>query len=102
MVTTMTTLEYMEKQLQKHRLNYVRESERGVHEGQLQDIQRKINHYEAAVDALKNIVNVEHGHWIRQDDTFARFMCDNCNARNYSMRYDYCSNCGAKMDGDKS
>jgi hypothetical protein len=49
----MTALEYMEKQLQKHRLNYERESARGVPEEQLRNIEKKIGYYEAAVDALK-------------------------------------------------
>jgi hypothetical protein len=49
----MTALEYMEKQLKKHRANYERESARGVHEKVLNDILMKIGYYEAAVQALK-------------------------------------------------
>ena len=51
----MTALEYMEKQVQKHRMNYDRESARGVPEEMLHNIQAKINHYEAAVEALKKV-----------------------------------------------
>lgn len=49
----MTALEYMEKQVEKHRVNYNREVLRGVPEEMLQNIRLKIGYYEAAVDALK-------------------------------------------------
>lgn len=49
----MTALEYMEKQAQKHRINYNREILRGVPEEVLQNIRLKIGYYEAAVEALK-------------------------------------------------
>ena len=49
----MTALEYMEKQLHKHRRNYLQESNRGVPEEMLQSILAKIGYYEAAVEALK-------------------------------------------------
>lgn len=59
MVTAMTALEYMEKQLQKHRNNYDCELLRGVPEEMLQNIGRKVGYYEAAVDALKMSAYVE-------------------------------------------
>ena len=49
----MTALEYMEKQLHKHQMNYKRESARGVFEEMLENIQKKIGYYEAAVKALR-------------------------------------------------
>ena len=49
----MAALEYMEKQLQKHRLNYDRELLRGVSEEMLYNIALKISYYKAAVDALR-------------------------------------------------
>jgi hypothetical protein len=49
----LTAIEYMEKQVQKHRLNYKRESERGVPEEMLRNMEKKIGYYEAAVDALR-------------------------------------------------
>ena len=49
----MTPLEYMEKQLQKHRRNYEFRSVGGTPEKMLNDILEKIRHYEAAVEALK-------------------------------------------------
>lgn len=48
----MTALEYMEKQLQKHRLNYDRELKRGATEDMLFNIALKCRYYKAAVDAL--------------------------------------------------
>ena len=48
----MTALEYMEKQVEKHRINYNREVLRGVPDEMLQNIQLKIGYYEAAVEAL--------------------------------------------------
>ena len=53
----MTALEYMEKQAQKHRINYNREVLRGVPEEMLQNIMAKISHYEAAVEALEKVVS---------------------------------------------
>lgn len=49
----MTALEYMQKQVHKHRMNYKRESARGVSEEMLNNIEKKIGYYEAAVNALK-------------------------------------------------
>lgn len=49
----MTAIEYMEKQVQKHRLNHRCESERGVPEEMLCNIEKKIGYYEAAVEALR-------------------------------------------------
>lgn len=49
----MTPLEYMEKQVQKHRRNYEKEDARGVPTKMLRDILFKLYCYEAAVEALK-------------------------------------------------
>ena len=51
----MTTLEYMERQVKKHQINYERETARHVPEEMLHNIQAKINHYQAAVEALKKV-----------------------------------------------
>ena len=51
----MTALEYMTKQLNKHRLNLERESKRGVPEEMLLNIEAKIGYYAEAVDALKGV-----------------------------------------------
>lgn len=50
---TMTALEYMEKQVQKHRRNYEKEAERGCPATMMHDILMKIHYYEVAVEALK-------------------------------------------------
>lgn len=52
----MTTLEYMERQIKKHKSTYSRESERNVPEEQLRNIEQKITHYEEAIEALKRIM----------------------------------------------
>ena len=49
----MTPLEYMERQLHKHELNYEREANRGVPHAMLENIEAKIGYYEAAVKALR-------------------------------------------------
>lgn len=36
--------------------------------------------------------------WIVQDDTFTRFECSGCHTKNHHTRWDYCPNCGAKME----
>lgn len=49
----MTTLEYMEKQLSKHKMNYQRESEHGASEEVLANISKKIGYYSVVVELLK-------------------------------------------------
>lgn len=57
----MTALEYMKKQLTKHKANYIRESNRGVSEKMLIDIQAKTSYYEQAVEALKLVEKIKGG-----------------------------------------
>ena len=52
----MTALEYMERQLVKHRQNYLREADRKVPEEMLNNIRKKIGYYEEAVEALRRDV----------------------------------------------
>lgn len=49
----MTALEYFEKQLIKNQQNYDIEEKRGAPEEMLNNIDKKIRYYQAAVDALK-------------------------------------------------
>ena len=49
----MTALEYMEKQVQKHRQNLARENVRCAPLEVLQNIEKKISYYEQAVEALR-------------------------------------------------
>lgn len=51
----MTALDYMERQAQKHRLNFDREFAREVPEEMLENIRKKIGYYEAAVEALREV-----------------------------------------------
>lgn len=48
----MTTLEYMERQVQKHTRNFEREVMRGAPEEVLRNIALKIGYYEEAVEVL--------------------------------------------------
>lgn len=57
---TMTALEYMEKQLQKHRLNYDRELKRGATVDMLFNIALKCSHYWNAVEALRERENNDY------------------------------------------
>lgn len=47
------------------------------------------------IDAIK----VVHAKWIVQDAGITHFMCSSCKAPNYPQRFNYCPDCGAKMDG---
>ena len=49
----MTSLEYMEKQVEKHRANFQMEALRNAPAEQLQNIREKIWHYQQAVEALR-------------------------------------------------
>ena len=60
---TMTALEYMEKQVEKHRQNLARENVRCAPLEVIQNIEKKISYYEQAVEALRmeNILLNESG-----------------------------------------
>lgn len=49
----MTALEYMERQIVKHRLNHEQAFARNAPEEQLANIRAKIGYYEAAAEALR-------------------------------------------------
>lgn len=55
----MTTLEYMKRQLEKHRDTYCREVKWNAPEEQLHNIERKIKHYEEAIAALEKMIRKE-------------------------------------------
>ena len=52
---TMTALEYMEKQLQKNRQNFIREFDRKAPAEVLENIKLKVGYYEDAVEALRKV-----------------------------------------------
>lgn len=56
----MTTLEFMGKQLMKHRADYERESKRGASEEILRNIDEKIYHYQTVI-LLLNERMIEDG-----------------------------------------
>lgn len=111
----MTALEYMIKQLNKHRLNLERETKRGVPEEMLRNIEAKIGYYEAAIEALKvvadGVVEVRHGEWIlKRTGRYGQFQawCTACGQKKNGIGgiasnqvKPYCPNCGAKMDGKR-
>ena len=49
----MTTLEFMEKELEKHKQNLVRQHERNAPQGDLENIAIKICHYEKVCELLR-------------------------------------------------
>lgn len=70
---------------------------------------------DTALDVLKMVakwieeaptVKVVHGHWIFHKVTIwglwdkSFYECSNCGSRNPLFNFNYCPNCGAKMDGD--
>ena len=46
-------------------------------------------------------VEVVHGRWIDAREYCGDFMCSNCDALYGTNKFNYCPNCGAKMDGEK-
>lgn len=42
-------------------------------------------------------VPVVRGEWLRQDETFTRFMCSQCGSKNHAGYENFCPNCGADM-----
>lgn len=53
----MTTLEYMERQLSKHKMNYQRAFDNGSPQNQLDNIADKIRYYQDAVDAIRAVID---------------------------------------------
>lgn len=42
---------------------------------------------------------VRHGRWIDAREYCGDYMCSNCEALYGTNKFNYCPNCGAKMDG---
>lgn len=58
-------------------------------------------HIRKCLDDLENYQDTminSKGHWINQDNTYTRFQCSSCHASNYSIRSNYCPNCGIEME----
>ena len=58
----MTAIEFMEKMLRKHQLDFKQQSERGANGAVLDNIQAKINYYEQAIEALKFVSKIKEYH----------------------------------------
>ena len=50
-------------------------------------------------DVVKVFVPVRHGRWIDAREYCGDYMCSNCEALYGTNKFNYCPNCGAKMDG---
>ena len=46
-----------------------------------------------------DVVPVRHGRWIDTREYCGDYMCSNCEALYGTNKFNYCPNCGAKMDG---
>ena len=69
-----------------------------------------INDFENVIDAVPtaDVVPIRHGRWISLDDYFEDAQCSecgdalvigDCSFNDFCECYNYCPNCGAKMDG---
>lgn len=54
------------------------------------------------VDAIPaaDVAPVRHGRWIDAREYCGDYMCSNCEALYGTNKFNYCPNCGARMDGD--
>ena len=61
-------------------------------------------YYHALSEAISSLKNNRHGHWIDhqyKEFPIGRYWCSVCGAK-HDMEWDYCPNCGAKMDEEKN
>lgn len=91
---TSTVEEYMQKQLDKHIQSYDREKARGVPVKMLENIQKKVFYYGAAIGALQVARNIVYCHeccYCGDED-----MCPMLSLMQYTDEMDYCSR-GVKL-----
>ena len=96
----MTALEYMEKQVQKNRQNFIREFDRKAPQEVLENIKLKISYYEDAVKALRNNEADRCGHWITDKRTGICY-CSECLVSG-SPHWKRCPVCETKMDKNEN
>ena len=48
-----------------------------------------------------DVVEVRHGEWKQASEKYPRYVCTSCNHLFNNKNYNYCPNCGAKMDGKR-
>ncbi len=55
----------------------------------------------SAINSVPNadVAPVRHGRWIGAREYCGDYMCSNCEALYGTNKFNYCPNCGAKMDG---
>ena len=63
-----------------------------------------INGIETVLEYAENlpaadVAPVSHGRWIDAREYCGDYMCSNCEALYGTNKFNYCPNCGAKMDG---
>lgn len=46
-----------------------------------------------------DVTPIRHGRWIDAREYCGDYMCSNCEALYGTNKFNYCPNCGAKMDG---
>ena len=63
----------------------------------LHEIMPQVIDDEPTVDA----VEVVHARWVDVKELCGDYMCSNCDALYGTNKFNYCPNCGAKMDGER-
>ena len=95
----MTALEYMEKQIQQHRISHIQAVDRNAPEEMLENIRRKIGYYEKAVEALlvAEVVRCKDCKYWHDFDGFMN--CRSINGLDTAWADDFCSN-GVRKDNE--
>lgn len=45
-----------------------------------------------------DVASVRHAHWVKSDFGDGIFECSDCHKAGYTKKFEYCPDCGAKMD----
>ena len=63
--------------------------------------------FEERIKSLYDVEPVRHGHWEQEQPQYRLYKCSACNKVCFAEKwgdetvlYNYCPNCGARMDGD--
>ena len=64
-----------------------------------------INGIESVLEYVENlpaadVTPVRHGRWIDAREYCGDYMCSNCESLYGTNKFNYCPNCGAKMEGE--
>ena len=92
--------EYIERERTVELLRSLGNREYRKEKGTIQDAIKMISYPEYTPSA--DVAPVVHGRWVQTKATFMN-ECEDCSVCGYRTvwghRYNYCPNCGAKMDG---